>query len=70
MTGPARPSDNEKSLKVSLAVSTQYTSVTDRQTDTAQQQRPHYKGHKALYLIHWHRSCLDTVKFYAVCLGV
>jgi len=34
--------DDEKSLLVSLAASIQYTNVTDRQTDTARQQRPRY----------------------------
>jgi len=43
---PTSPSElNEKSLVVSLAVSTQHTNLTeggDGRTDTARQQRPRY----------------------------
>jgi len=34
--------DNEKSMRICLLISIQYTKVTDGRTDTAHQHRPHY----------------------------
>ena len=47
-----------------LAVSTQYTNVTDRQTDTAPQQQPHLQPHQSavtrqIYCLQT-QTCLET----------